>query len=246
MTKEEFLSLVNDEVTSDCAVPFNVPTKTVERIIGTTLKWFYREYEYALEDRYLVIDEGYENGELFIKERAIKLPECVYSVFSVRVNNSNYLFGEMNRDFTYEKFIVDQSSVDSLTLSPSNVTYSTFMLLYLDVVDQLTFQAVSYNFNHLTRKLVLSGEIRSKALICTVSKKVPPENLFDDELFLKYVVGKVKQSLGRALGTVKMQLIGNAEIDFDALKEEGKEEVQEVIDKIKDDDSPDYFFMSPQ
>lgn len=247
MTRTEFKSLVNDEVTADCALPFTIPEKTIDRVIDKdALKWFYREYEYALEDRYLVIQEGYENGELYKKEKTIKLPDCVYSVYSVRKENSSYILGNAHKDFTYEKFIVDQSGVGSLNLAPENLTYSVFLLLYLDTIDQLTHQSITFNYNHLTQKLILQGEIAFQPLILNIGKKVPEEKLFDDEFFLRYVVGKVKQNLGRALGTVKMPLIGNAEIDFDTIRDEGKEEVQEVIEEIKENDAPDFFFLSPQ
>lgn len=247
MTRQEFISTVNDEVTADCALPFKVPEKSINRLIDKMAKkWFYRNYEHALEERYLVIETGYQNGDLFKKEKSIKLPECIYSVYSVRKEGGNYLFGDANKDFSYEKFIVDQSGIDSLDLAPENLVYSTFHLMYLDTIEQFTHQAITFSYNHLTHKLTLNGKVSSSPIVATVAKKISDEDLFDDEYFLKYVVGLVKKNLGRALGTAKMPLIGNADIDFGDIKQEGMDEMNEVEEDIKGEDSADYFFMSPQ
>ena len=249
MTREEFITLISDEVSADCSLPFNVPVKTINRVIDKdALKWFYKNYEYSLEDRYMVIESGYDEKELFKKERTIKLPECVYSVFSVRESGDNYIFGDANKDFTYEKFVVQQSGtgVSSLGSGPETLVYTTFLMMYLDTVKQMTDYSITFSYNHLTHKLTLNGEIKHKPLIVTVAKKIPAEDLFEDEYFIRYVAGRVKMQLGRALGTVKAPLIGNIEIDFESIKEEGKEEVDKVIEEVNEDDSPDYFFLSPQ
>jgi|AntRauTorckE6833_2_1112554.scaffolds.fasta_scaffold02128_9 hypothetical protein len=247
MTRQEFITLVNDEVTADCALPFNVPTKAINRMIDKLAKpWFYRNYEYALEERYLIINQGYENSEMFKKEKTVKLPDCIFSVYSVRDTGGNSLFGNADSDIYAEKFLVQQSGVGTLDLAPENLVYATFNLLYLDIIEQFTHQAITFGYNHLTHKLTLNGEISFTDVVLTVAKKIPDENLFDDEYFLKYVAGLVKKNLGRALGTAKMPLIGNAEIDFGEIKDEGKEDMQEVEDDIKGDEGVDYFFMSPQ
>lgn len=248
MTREEFITLISDEVSGDCSLPFNVPVKTINRVIDQdALKWFYKNYEYSLEDRYLVVPSGYEKKDLFKQERTIKLPDCVYSVYSVRKSGDNFI-GDANKDFTYEKFVVQQSGTgaSSMGSGPENLVYSTFLMMYLDTVQAMTDYSITFGFNHLTHKLTLNGEIRDSNIILTVAKKIPAEDLFEDEYFIRYVAGKVKMQLGRSLGTVKAPLIGNIEIDFDSIKEEGKEEVQQVVEEINEDDSPDYFMISPQ
>jgi DNA-cytosine methyltransferase len=60
---------------------------------------------------------------------------------------------------------------------------------------------------------------------------IPPENLFRDDLFFKYVVGYSKIQLGNLVGRYDFTLPGGVKIQAADLVNQGKEEVKEVLKK---------------
>jgi hypothetical protein len=46
------------------------------------------------------------------------------------------------------------------------------------------------------------------------------------------------------IGTFDFSLVGNVKINYELVREEGKEELQEVKDRIKGDNAMDFFFTS--
>ena len=57
MSEEEFIAEVQQELTISCALPFSVPVPELLRIIKYASKWFYKKYEYSVQERYYVIPE---------------------------------------------------------------------------------------------------------------------------------------------------------------------------------------------
>ena len=51
MTQDEFISLVQQELSVACALPFTVPLPEIQRIIKFSAEWFYKKYEDAVEER---------------------------------------------------------------------------------------------------------------------------------------------------------------------------------------------------
>ena len=50
MTKPEFISLVNAELTASCSIPFSLPPIEVERLVNLEQEWMFREYRDAVQD----------------------------------------------------------------------------------------------------------------------------------------------------------------------------------------------------
>ena len=72
---------------------------------------------------------------------------------------------------------------------------------------------------------------------------IPQENLFRDDLFFKYVVGYSKIQLGNMVGRYDFQLPGSIKINSADLVSQGKEEVKEVEEEIKNISNSSFFFM---
>jgi hypothetical protein len=79
------------------------------------------------------------------------------------------------------------------------------------------------------------------AVRCFVA--IVDEYLFDDELFVRYVIGKSKSSLGRMLGAFSYNLPGGVQVNSADLISAGDTEVQEVMDMINGENTPSYFLQ---
>jgi hypothetical protein len=72
---------------------------------------------------------------------------------------------------------------------------------------------------------------------------IPQENLFNDDLFFKYIVGYSKVALGNMTGRYTFTLPGGVTINAGDLVSQGKEEIKEVEEEIKNQSSSSWFIM---
>ena len=65
-----------------------------------------------------------------------------------------------------------------------------------------------------------------------------------DEIFFRYVVAQVKIAIGRMIMTFGYNLPGNVTINGDMIKDDGKEELEQIKEEIKGDEGVDFFMHS--
>ncbi len=245
MIRDEFIQEIQDEITVGCSLPFSVPKKEIERIIKYAEKWIYKKYEEAVEERYYTIPVGQLQDENFKKYRTITLPECVYSVNSISETENGFgsadPFNNM-ADFNLEKALFkDVSNVaNSSEALMEYVVYESF----IDLNRSILFHPISYNFNRLSRDLVILGQSPKSDMVLQVYNKVPLENLMDDEIFYRYCVAKGKTQLARILGSFDFKLPGGIAINFDMYKDEGTSELEKLEEELKNDEGMDWFMTT--
>ena len=109
LTEDAFLAEVQQELTVSCALPFSVPTAELHRIIKYASKWFYKKYEYAVQERYYVIpEENFQKIPTFKQYGTIKLPDCIFSIIGVRQCADGFsLYNPLKSmpDFSLEKVL---------------------------------------------------------------------------------------------------------------------------------------------
>jgi len=245
MTTDEFISNVQQELTVACALPFTVPYNEIDRIINISADWFYKKYEDAVEERYYFIPTAAFQTEQFKRERTVIMPDCVFSVFSFKKLKEDFgrsFTWDGTGDFSIEKLLF--STTGGVGESTESLMYYTLNLYWMDVASHLINHTISYNYNRNSHKLFVSGETPNRDCVAHVYAKLPIEHLMNDEIFFRYVVAKCKMQLARILGTFTFNLPGNVTINYDLIKEEGKEEHDAIIDEIKEDESMDFFFTS--
>ena len=245
MIRDEFITEIQDEITVGCSLPFSVPKKEIERIIKYGEKWIYKKYEEAVEERYYTISASQFNDANFKKYRTILLPECIYSVNSVTESaapgSSGAPFSNM-ADFSLEKALFSNNS--DISHSTEALMEYTMFESFLDLTRHILYHPISYNFNRLSRKLVITGETPIKGIILQCYNKVPLEQLMEDEIFYRYCVAKAKTQLARILGLFDFKLPGGNTINFDMYKEEGVEELEKLTEELKDDEGMDWFITT--
>jgi hypothetical protein len=245
MLKDEFIQEIQDEITVGCSLPFSVPKKEIERIIKYGEKWIYKKYEDAVEERYYTIKVSQLNDANFKAYRTIQLPECIYSVNTLTQINQG--FGSSNpfsnmADFSLEKALF--KNINDLSNSTEALMEYVVYESFIDLSQHMLTHPVSYNYNRITRDLVILGETPTSDLVLQVYNKVPLEDLMEDEIFYRYCVAKAKTQLARILGAFDFKLPGGVSINYDTYKEEGVNELEKLEEELKSDEGMDWFFTT--
>jgi len=246
MPQDEFIAEVQQELTVSCALPFSIPVPEILRIIKYATKWFYKKYEYAVQERYYVIPEkNFQLIPTFKQYGTMKLPDCIFSVIGVRqVSDGFSLYNPLKSmpDFSLEKVLFkDIYTIDGSTEA---LMYATVYQYWIDLASHVLFHPVSYNYNPNSKELVFLGEVPQNDIVLTVYEELPEGYLYKDEIFFRYVVAKCKTQLSRILGTFAFNLPGNITINYDLLRDEGQTALEKIEEEIKTDEGMDWFFTS--
>jgi hypothetical protein len=244
-TQEEFISLIQQEISVACALPFTVPVKEIERIIKFSADWFYKKYEDAVEERYYIIPKSLFTTPQFKLTRTVTMPDCVFSVFTLKKLKEDFgrsFSFDGTADFGIERlFLSDSVSIGQGT---ENLMYYTLNMYWLDVASHIITHTISYNYNRSSHRLFISGETPDRDCVASVYAKLPMEFLMKDEIFYRYVVAKCKIQLSRILGTFDFNLPGNIKINYDLIRTEGQEEITKIEEEIKSEEGMDFFFTT--
>ena len=259
---------INDDLTIACQVPFTVPKKELAHIIKRAKDYFYKIYEDAVEEMYIALpaaawqEKDFDKGINLDKTTTtlsknninntrgiVKMPPTVWAVNNVfeiggfdgedgGFGSRSFSAGDV--DFTIDKFIY--SDVYGAGIGSENLMYYVINEKYIDNARQVLQAQISYSYNRLTKKFRFQGQLPKGACIFQVYNTIPDCDLFQDEAFIRYVVGRAKQQLSRIVGTFQFNLPGNITINYDLISTEGTDEVNAVIEEIKGDEGVDYFF----
>ena len=248
---DEFINNVVQAVTGGGMIPISVPKKEIFRILQEAKKWFYKNYEYAVQDNFYVIPNAEFKSADFIKKRAFKLPKArvdgsgsIISVYGVKLaSGRGDLSGSLGSDFAIDKLIFEEGmSMGGVDTGEVLMQY-VIKEKYYDMAKSLIQNPMSYNYNPNSHILKILGENpdKNQNLILEVYESISDMDLFEDEMFIRYVTAKVKKQLGSMLTTFDYTLPGNIAINGDNIKSDADEELTTIIEEIRADDSPDYF-----
>lgn len=242
MTKAELIEYVNREITATYSIPFSVPPLEIERIINLEEKWIYREYRDAVQDAWYILDKKYYDTAEWRNTRTFQLPECVLAVKVVyEMTSGQRVFGIHDPDLTFDRLMA--ADLYLTPLSSDQITYRTIQWSFWDLAKQFNLKDINHHFNLNTKRLIITGRDPAESLWVTTLNQIPEEDLYDDPLFLKWVIARCKIQLARILGTFNMTLIGGVQINYNDIRAEGKEELQELKEKIKSDSTADWFMI---
>lgn len=244
-TRDEFISLIQQEISVACALPFSIPVKEIERITDLSAEWFFRHVEDAVEERYFIIPSTVFSTDRFKQTRTINLPKCIYSIFTLKKLREDFgrsFSFDGTADFGIERlFLSDAISIGQGT---ENMMYYVLNMSWLDLSSHIINHTISFNYNRNSNKLFISGKTPDRDCVAHCYVKLPIEDLMMDEIFYRYVVSNCKIQLARILGTFEFNLPGGIRINYDLIKSEGTDELEKIKDEIKQDEAMDFFFTS--
>jgi len=242
MTRQEFISLINGEITASASIPFSLPTAEIDRLVTLEEKWFFREYRDAVQDAWYVLDKAYYQTDEWRNTRTFQLPPCVMAVkVVVEMTSGQRVFGIHDPDMTFDRLMA--ADLYLTPLSSDQITYRTIQWSFWDLAKQFNLKDIQHHFNINTKRLIITGRDPVEPLWVTTLNQIPREDLYEDPVFLKWVIARGKVQLSRILGTFNYTLLGGIQINYDVIRTEGKEELAELKAKILSDSPADWFLM---
>lgn len=241
MTRLEFIQLIKDELTVACALPYSIPENEFNRIINQALRWAKINYQYAVETHYFIVKKHIWDSKEFKSSRSIQLPDCVVSIYEVKEIKGTSRVSYFGADLSTEKMIAQE-----IYLSPFNgdeLVMRTAYESYWDLSKSFFLERIAYDFNHNTKKLYILGRDPKTDVFLQAYISIPEDKLFEDWTFQRYCAAQAKISLGRILTMFQYNLPGGISINGDDIKNDGKEELTELLQKIDDENSPNWFFI---
>lgn len=245
-TIEEFIDSIQTELTIACALPKTLPDESIRVIIEKrALPWFYRSYQYAVQKLYFLVRKEAFQTEEFTKYNYVTVPceiQSVVYLYEVR-GSSLFQLGINTPNLSVNLGVTNQPYLSSYVTTIGELgVYKTILDSMSDMLNQLNKYTLKFQYNQLNHRLHILTAVKYD-VIMEAYAEIPNENLFRDDLFFKYVVGYAKLQLGNMVGRYDFQLPGGIKIQAADLISQGKEEVKEVEDEIKNMSSSSWFFM---
>lgn len=242
MTQAELILDIQEELTFAKALPYSLPEKEIKRILNIAERYFYDNWRYAVQTRYLLIPTEVFSNPLFKKARSIKMPDCVQFVHDLREATGGVsMFGTVDVDFADNKFIGSE-----IFLTPfigESIMYRTVIFSFLDLVKSMTIETLAFDHNKNTKEISLLGRTPMRPAVATVAIKIDQEHLYEDELFQRYVRAKAKQRLVDLLTTFDYQLPGGVKINFTNIVTKADAELTKIEDQMKGENTCDYMIL---
>lgn len=252
-----FVDELAADITGSCMIPMNLPRQEVQNIVKRAKKWFYKNYEYSVQENFLVIPAEMFLSDHFKYSRSFTLPGMdpltgggeIFSVFAV-LERGNTWGGSMDINFTQGDFAIERMLMGGIYggsktgQAAENLQYYVINESFFDLARQIFKNPYGFHYSQLTHELKFMGETPKKDTILKVYQTIPECALFQDEAFFRYCSAKIKISLGQKLGIFGFSLPGNIQINPDVIKSLGEDELTAVIEEIKSEEGTDWMFHS--
>ena len=185
-----------------------------------------------------------EGDKEVLKDRrgTYRLPEGVISVVGVyeiggwsgEAGWNSGLLGKTSGDISLHRMVYQSVYDRTMAISADNTMYYVCTEAFLDVSRQIFQNMISFRYNRLTNNLRFLGELPKDDVVLDVLVRVPDCDLYNDEMFRRYVIADCKNQLGRILNSFTYNLPGNVSINSEAIANEGNEEKAAIIQELKD------------
>lgn len=255
----DFIESIQAEMSVNCSLPFNIPAESITQLTKNAKQLFFKMYEDAHEEMFIAIPReeimkkqfGHgvaqmkeEGDKSVLKDRrgTYKLPEGVISVVGVyeiggwsgEAGWNSGLLGKTSGDISLHRMVYQSVYDRTMAISADNTMYYICTEAFLDMSRQIFQNMISFRYNRLTNNLRFLGELPKEDVVLDVLVRVPDCDLYNDEMFRRYVIADCKNQLGRILNAFSYQLPGNISINSEAIANEGNAEKEAIIQELKD------------
>ena len=257
----DFVESIQLEMSVGGMIPFTIPAEVIAQLVKNAKTMFQKSYEDFTEEMFLVLPESEIQKKKFNKgiaklkddgskdKNAIKdtrgafmLPEKVVSVVGVyeiggfegEAGWGGMLLGKHTGDISLQNLLYQNAYDRSLALAADTTSYYIATESFLDISRQIFQHPITFRYNRLTNNLRFLGELPRKDVIVDVLVAIPDCDMYNDDLFRRYVMADCKANLGRVLGTFNYQLPGNISINVEQIANEGNAEKDAILQEIKD------------
>ena len=144
------------------------------------------------------------------------------------------LLGKNSGDVSLQRMVYQSVYDRTMAVSADNTMYYICTEAFLDISRQIFQNMISFRYNRLTNNLRFLGELPKSDVILDVLVRVPDCDLYNDDLFRRYVIADCKVQLSRILGAFSYQLPGNISVNVEAIANEGSTEKEQILQELKD------------
>lgn len=255
----DFVESIQQELTVNGSIPFSIPAESIAQLTKNARTMFYKMYEDAHEEMFIAIPENeiqkkqFRKGIEHMKSEGDKnvlkdkrgtymLPEGVISVVGVyslggwsgEAGWNTGLLGKNAGDVSLHRMVYQSVYDRTMAVSADNTMYYVCTEAFLDMSRQIFQNMISFRYNRLTNNLRFLGELPKGDVILDVLVRIPDCDLYNDDLFRRYVMADCKCQISRILGSFNFNLPGNISINVDAIANEGNSEKESIIQELKD------------
>lgn len=245
-----FISEIHDELTMYGELPYSIPQRQIIAHIKTSARYFYNNAPYAVAHSFFLLRASdikqhvkkANNGVSDLNGVFVQLPHQIRVVKSLNFLNKGEYGGDFERSFDLQNMGM-QTGLGGV--SPSrNVGLMGYggidkdLYLLENVVKMVENRAIKsmigktipFKFNPDTHTLLIQGNI-TKDIGLEVKCDIPIYNLYNDDLFRRYVTALCHQSLRRKIGGIAIELPSGATLSADELcnKYEDDKNVEEIL-----------------
>lgn len=249
----EFYERISGTITSSHALPWDLPVDEFFKIVVRALKFFWNWSMTATEEQ-----QYYLPSEEIIKfpkgiGHSVPLPFNIQDVFGFKpvggvFNLRMASFAKMNllhtQTYNYVSGSMHNNNFrDGYKHQPASMSNIVLQLYEFAQYEELFGKVVSGSFNNNSSMLTIKSKIDFPGLVISVFERLPVELLYDDLDFEDYVTACVEEQLGRIVTAFDFPLIGDVKINYDDIKENGKERKREIEEEIKESNNNDFVFF---
>lgn len=238
MTKAEFISNIKSSLQYGCNLPYSIPDSELLNITNRVKKWFYINYEDAVEHRYYVIPCDMFQCAAFKNSRMIKMPPCVVSVWGVNEIKGGARFYDINQ---YRAGLVGYELNFTTGADYSDdIMYRVAHSAFWDLNEAFFIDSIAYQYNMNSKNISIIGRDPKANVAIKTYSAIDDEALFEDYYFTEFVLGEAELALGKLLGFFTYKLPGGIEINSDTLRDSGRERIDRVKEEIDGKNSADF------
>ena len=241
MTEREFINDIRRELTFAKALPFSLPEEEIKYVILIASRYFYDNWKYSVQERYLLLKLEIFQSPQFKKDRIIVLPDCVQGVNQLKEMKNSSIFGTIDRDFSEQKFI--GSEIFLTPFMGESIVYRTAVFSFLDLTQNLVLDTIAYGFNKNSKHLFVKGHTPKTDVVCTINYKLELEYMYNDELFQRYCRAKAKLRLAELLQTFDFQMPGNIKLNIGAVVAFAQKEMEDIQKQISSETLPNFMLF---
>lgn len=241
MTKRELITDIQNEITFSGALPYSLPELEINRILENDANYFYDNWRYAVESRYLLLPADLFANPTFKKFRQIQLPDCVQFVVNFKEAKGGSMFATIDRDFSEQKFIGSE-----IFLTPfigESIMYRTVIFSFLDLTKSMMIDTIAFDYNKNTKLLGLLGRTPKTASVLRIFKKIEADKLYNDEVFQRYVRAHAKVRLAHMLQSFNFTLPGDITLNYQSITAVAEKEMEDVKTMMKGENTMDWMII---
>lgn len=255
----DFIESIQNEMSVNGSIPFTIPAESIAQLTKNARTLFYKSYEDATEEMFIAIPQSElkkrsfrhgiehmkgEGDKNVLKDRrgTFMLPEGVVSVVGVysidgwsgEAGWNTGLLGKNSGDISLQRMVYQSVYDRTMAVSADNTMYYICTEAFLDVSRQIFQNMISFRYNRLSNNLRFLGELPKGDVILDVLVRVSGCDLYNDDLFRRYVLADCKCQMSRILGAFSYQMPGNISINVEAIANEGNTEKEAILQELKD------------